>query len=62
MRLAAVSSLSVLVVLSLVACGPAPQEEAADTSPTEIPQAALERARQGDQWIERGLPAPAKPD
>jgi hypothetical protein len=46
MRLAAVSSLSVLVVLSLVACGPAPQEEAADTSPTEIPQAALERARQ----------------
>ena len=46
MRFTLVSLLSALVFISLVACGPAPQEAASDTSSTEIPPAALERARQ----------------
>jgi len=46
MRLTAAASVSVLIVLSLVACGPAPQEPAAKGSSTEVPPEALEKARQ----------------
>jgi len=46
MRLAAVSTVSVLIALSLIACGPAPQEPAAESSSTEVPPEALETARQ----------------
>jgi len=46
MRLTAVSSISVLIVLALVACGPAPREPAAENSPAEVPPEALEKARQ----------------
>ena len=46
MRLAAVSTASVLIALSLIACGPAPQEPAAESSSSEVPPEALEKARQ----------------
>lgn len=45
MRPAAISSLSVLIVVSLLACGPAPQEPATPSAPTEIPPEAMETAR-----------------
>jgi hypothetical protein len=43
---ALVSSVSVLIVLSLLACGPAPQEPAAEGAAKEVPPEALEKARQ----------------
>jgi len=46
MRLTAAASASVLIVLSLIACGPAPQEPVAKSFSTEVPPEALERARQ----------------
>lgn len=46
MRLTAVSALSFLIVVSLVACGQAPKEPAAASSPTAVPPEALEKARQ----------------